>query len=113
MMKCYLGSYIIQAGPMTLGDYRKGKWRKGNDDGAMHLSVKLLIDDSKKAGYLVKHNDSYTSWCPKDEFEDKNRLITPDEAKLIVGDGAVFVVNQDKDRRELLEKGLESEDKVD
>ena len=108
-MKCYLGAYIIQAEPMILGDFRKGKWKKDND-GHFSLSVKLLIDDSKKAGYLVKHNDSYTSWCPKDEFEDKNRLITPDEAKLIVGDGAVFVVNQDKDRRELLEKGLEKED---
>ena len=108
MMKCYLGTKIIQAEPMILGDFRKGKWEKDND-GHFSLSVKLLIEDPETPGYLVKHNDFYTSWCPKDEFEDKNRLITPDKAKLIVGDGAVFVVDQNKDRRELLAKGLESE----
>ena len=108
MMKCYLETKIIQAEPMILGDYRKGKWKEDNA-GHFSVSVKLLMEDPETPGYLVKYNDSVTSWSPKDEFEDKNRLITPDEAKLIVGDGAVFVVNQDKDSRELLAKGLESE----
>ena len=108
-MKSYLGTKIIQAEPMNLADYKKGQFDNEKD---RHLSVKMLIKDSKMAGYLVKYSDSYTSWSPKEVFEIAYRLITPDEAKLIVGDGAVFVVNQNKDRRELLEKGLESEDKV-
>ena len=102
MMKCYLGTKIIQAEPMTYGDHCNSQ----NSD----LATPSNYQDQ---GYQVKYSDSYTSWSPKEVFEIAYRLITPDEAKLIVGDGAVFVVNQDKDRRELLERGLESEDKVD
>ncbi len=98
MMKCYLGTKIIQAEPMKLSDYNNFKgWTM--PDG----------EDPEAPGYLVKHSNNHTTWSPKDIFEIACRPITPDEAKLIVGDGAVFVVNQDKDSRELLAKGLESE----
>ena len=96
MMKSYLGTKIIQAESMKLSDYNNFKgWTM--PDG----------EDPETPGYLVKYSDSYTSWSPKEVFEIAYRLITPDEAKLIVGDGAVFVVDQNKDRRELLAGGPE------
>jgi len=93
MKKTYIGINIIKAEPMTMGEYIKGKWQK-DKDGSMHLSVNLLNLDPETRGYLVKDSDTYISWSPKDVFEGLYRLITPEEAKLIVGDGNVFVVGK-------------------
>ena len=43
-------------------------------------------DDMKnQPGYLVKYQDGYTSWSPKDTFEAANREISDKEMVLING----------------------------
>ena len=56
-MKKYIGTKLIEAEPMTWGQYNE---------------VKVL--DNKvglcpyKEGYMVKYSDGYTSWSPKEVF---------------------------------------------
>ncbi|CQR74160.1 hypothetical protein SOV_22860 [Sporomusa ovata DSM 2662] len=61
-MDKYIGVKIIQAEPMTRGDYNKFKgWTIPQDE------------DPNDEGYLVKYKDGYISWSPKGIFEDSNR----------------------------------------
>jgi hypothetical protein len=58
-MKKYIGTKIIDAEPMTLGDYNGYKgW------------VIPENEDPTREGYLVKYSDNYISWCPKEAFEE-------------------------------------------
>lgn len=58
-MKKYVGTKMIEARPMTRGEYNTYRgWtipenENPNDD-----------------GYLVKYSDGYESWSPKKQFED-------------------------------------------
>lgn len=36
-----------------------------------------------RPGYLVIYPDGYTSWSPKDVFENAYRKVTPSEARMI------------------------------
>ena len=57
-MKKYIGTKLIEAKPMTRGEYNKYRgWTIPPDENP---------DDS---GYLVKYSDSYESWSPKDVFD--------------------------------------------
>lgn len=61
-MQKYIGVEIVEAEPMTLGMF--------------HNYKNTVIEPGKdpmKDGYLVKYENSYTSWCPKQEFEAANR----------------------------------------
>lgn len=63
-MKKYVGTKVIEAKPMTRGDYSKFRgWQIPAD-----------------AGYLVKYSDDYVSWSPAYAFEEVYREY--DENKL-------------------------------
>lgn len=65
-MKKYVGTKVIEATPMTRGDYNNYRgWQ---------------IPADENPGYLVKYSDDYVSWSPASVFEeayreyDKNKL---------------------------------------
>lgn len=58
-MKKYVGVKLIEAKPMTRGDYNNYRgWTIPKDE------------DPKDEGYLVKYSNDYESWSPK-----KNHLM--------------------------------------
>lgn len=72
-MKSYIGTKLIKAKEMTLGEYNKYRgWQIPADE------------DPKKEGYLVQYSDDYCSWSPKDVFE-KAYLRVDDNPKLPSG----------------------------
>ena len=61
-MKDYIGTKMIQAKPMTRGDYNKYRgWQIPADE------------NPEDEGYLVKYKDGYESWSPKEVFEEAYR----------------------------------------
>lgn len=72
-MKTYIGAKIINATPMTLGDYNFSKgWEIPKDE------------KPDRAGYLIKYSDNYISWSPKEVFELAYREVTQEEVSLVV-----------------------------
>lgn len=64
-MEKYAGTKIVEAEPMTRGDYHTYRgWTIPENENP---------DDE---GYLVKYNDNYISWSPKDTFEASYSNIT-------------------------------------
>ena len=64
-MKDYIGTKMIQAKPMTRGDYNKYRgWQIPADE------------NPEDEGYLVKYKDGYESWSPKEAFEEAYREST-------------------------------------
>lgn len=57
-MKKYIGTKLIEAEPMTRGEFNRYKGWKNLPD-----------DDPEAPGYRVKYADNYVSWSPKDAFE--------------------------------------------
>lgn len=60
--KRYIGTKVLDASPMTRGEYNKFRgWTiSGNED-------------PKEDGYLVKYEDGYTSWSPENVFNQAYR----------------------------------------
>ena len=57
-MKQYIGTKIIQAEPMNRGEYNNYRgWQIPNNE------------NPEDEGYLVKYEDGYESWSPKEVFE--------------------------------------------
>lgn len=57
-MKKYIGTKLIEAEPMTRGDYNKYRgWTIPADE------------NPADKGYLVRYSDSYVSWSPKEVFD--------------------------------------------
>lgn len=57
-MQKYIGIKLIEAEPITLGDYNKFKgWEIPKDECPL------------SEGYMVKYSDDYISYSPKDVFE--------------------------------------------
>lgn len=57
-MQEYIGVKLVEAKPMTRGDYNKYRgWKVPADE------------NPNDEGYLVKHSDNYESLIAKDEFE--------------------------------------------
>ena len=67
-MKKYLGVKVIQAEPMTHGEFSLKKY--GNDN-----STEFGIKNKDTEGYLVQYDNEYTSWSPKDVFEKAYKEI--------------------------------------
>lgn len=68
-MKKYVGTKVIEASPMTRGDYNNYRgWQIPEDE------------NPEDAGYLVKYSDGYVSWSPAYAFEESYREY--DENKL-------------------------------
>ena len=82
-MKKYVGTKIIEAKEMKLGDYNNYRGWKIPEN-----------ENPKKEGYLVKYPDGYESWSPKEIFEDAYRKY--DESKL----PATSVLMQSNDYKE-------------
>lgn len=61
-MKKYIGTKEVSAEPMSLGEFfkRTGRHPYANDPDA---------HSNDEAGYLVKYEDGYESWSPKEVFE--------------------------------------------
>lgn len=62
--KKYVRMHIVEAEPMTHGDFMKAI---GKTDEMMSEQ------DAKADGYLVCYPDGYKSWCPKAQFEEAGR----------------------------------------
>ena len=72
-MKHFIGTKLIEAKQMNLGDYNKYRgWQIPENE------------NPNKEGYLVKYSDSYISWSPKDVFE-KSYLQVEDNENLPSG----------------------------
>ena len=57
-MKQFIGTKIIQAEPMNRGEYNNYRgWQIPNNE------------NPEDEGYLVKYEDGYESWSPKEVFE--------------------------------------------
>nr|DAI72389.1 MAG TPA: hypothetical protein [Caudoviricetes sp.] len=82
-MKKYVGTKIIEAKEMNLGDYNNYRGWKIPEN-----------ENPKKEGYLVKYPDGYESWSLKEIFEDAYRKY--DESKL----PATSVLMQSNDYKE-------------
>ena len=73
-MKTYVGTKIIQAQPMKLGEFNKAFKRN------VKPSKPSGLDEE---GYVVYYPDGYTSWSPKVVFETAYREITHSERSMI------------------------------
>lgn len=67
----YVGTKIVQATPMTQEEFLKkqGKWQEGQE--------------TYGDGYLVKYEDGYESWSPRDVFERCYRLLSASEILML------------------------------
>lgn len=64
-MKKYIGTKMLQAEPMNLGDYNQ------------YRGWKIPVDeDPTREGYLVAYEDGYRSWSPKEVFEEAYKDCT-------------------------------------
>lgn len=61
-MKTYIGTKIIEANPMTRGDYNIFRGWKIPEN-----------ENPEDGGYLVKYPDGYISWLQKEVFEEAYR----------------------------------------
>lgn len=75
-MKTYIGTKIIQAQECNEFDFMQ---QSGRDTG----SVNIDSLGKSREGYVVRYPDGYTSWSPKDVFEQAYRLISDKEKNLI------------------------------
>lgn len=91
-MEKYVGTKIIKAAAMNLGDYNA------------HRGWKIPENENpEKEGYLVEYSDDYQSWSPKDVFEEAYRKLTAEypeklhELKVFPSEAATIGVYPDKD----------------
>jgi hypothetical protein len=68
--KVYIGVKVIEAAPMSLGEYNN-KYNKV-----------VPITDGEE-GYVVMYPDGYISWSPKKVFESAYREILESEAVIV------------------------------
>lgn len=68
-MSKYIRVHIVEAEPMTRGEYHKSK---GWAEKGWNMPEGATPDDP---GYRVVYKDGYISWCPKESFEEAGRPI--------------------------------------
>lgn len=66
-MKRYLGKKEVMASPMSMGE--------AYDRGLLQSGFKFLRVDKDREGYLVKYDNGYQSWSPKDVFDNSYKVI--------------------------------------
>lgn len=71
--KLYVGAKLIKAKPMS-------RWQF---NAAMHCTSEGKKD---QLGYMVEYPDGYTSWSPKNVFEEAYRLISLGEMELVTSE---------------------------
>lgn len=64
-MKTYVCNKVVQAKPLTRGDYNelRGWELPSNEDGS-------------DEGFLVEYKDGYISWSPKKQFDEGYAEVT-------------------------------------
>lgn len=62
-MEMYIGTKILKAEPMNLGDYNEHRGWTITDN-----------ENPDKDGFLVEYEDGYQSWSPKEAFDGAYRL---------------------------------------
>jgi len=68
-MKQYIGVKLLEAEPMTLGEYNKHRgWDMPKDE----------VGCEDNAGYHVRYTDDYESWSPKHIFENAYQESHPE-----------------------------------
>lgn len=65
-MKLYIGTKIVKAMPMTMGEAYERKLLKEG--------VRPSECETDKAGYLVEYEDGYQSWSPAEPFDKAYKL---------------------------------------
>ena len=64
-MKKYIRCHVVEASPMTRGDYMG---MRGFD---------MSVDENPhEEGYYLKYPDGYESWCPREAFEMSGRPVS-------------------------------------
>jgi len=63
-MEKYLGVKLIEAEQKTHGEYTKIKYCESNP-----INTEFSKENVNSAGYMVKYDNNYISWSPKDVFE--------------------------------------------
>ena len=83
-MNSFIGVKLVEARPITLGDYNilRG-WTIPPDE------------DPEREGYLVQYSDDYVSWCPKERFEDQNFQIVGKDNKVSLEDVESMIASRD------------------
>lgn len=66
-MKRYLCKKEVMASPMSMVD--------AYDRGLLQSGFKFLRVDKDREGYLVKYDNGYQSWSPKDVFDNSYKVI--------------------------------------
>lgn len=66
-MKRYLGKKEVMASPMSM--------KEAYDMGLLQSCLKSLRINGNKEGYLVKYDNGYQSWSPKDVFDNSYKVI--------------------------------------
>lgn len=66
-MKRYLGKKEVMASSMSMGE--------AYDRGLLQSSLKSSRVDKDREGYLVKYDNGYQSWSPKDVFDNSYKII--------------------------------------
>lgn len=66
-MKKYLGKKEVMASPMSMGE--------AYDRGLLQSCLKSLRINGNKEGYLVKYDNGYQSWSPKDVFDNSYKVV--------------------------------------
>ena len=83
-MEKYIGVKMINAKPMTRGEYNELRgWTIPADE------------NPKDEGYLVKYSDDYISWSPKDVFEKAYRRFGSEQNAVTQDDADSFIVGID------------------
>lgn len=72
-MKLYIGTKIIKARPMNLGEYNKYRgWTLPGDEDPTTEGYLVEYTDGGKPNH--KDHEGYISWSPKEQFEKAYRL---------------------------------------
>lgn len=71
-MNTYIGCKMVEAEPMTREAYNQLRgWELPKNE------------NPEDQGYLVKYNDNYISWSPKDIFEKQHFMLLSDKQELL------------------------------
>lgn len=72
-MQTYIGTKIIKARPLSRGEYNTYKgWQIPENE------------NPSDEGYLIKYDNTYESWSPKEVFENHYRPITSQEYTFVM-----------------------------
>lgn len=86
-MKKYLGVKLIEAQPMTHGEYAKLKYGENNSINTTEFSKQNVTSE----GYMVKYDNDYISWSPKDVFEKAYYRLMKDNNTICQTDVDLFI----------------------